>query len=225
MHFGVESASIDTSTRMVITSSIYFFSPWTDSFGKDTARPKAFHNLNGSTVDAPSMTVRSFVEKSVTADAIYGALSFHEETMAMLFIMPTGDFVNFVEGFTEEKLREAMAQMKYQSGIVQIPKFKLESELELKESLQTLGMKSAFSRNADFTSMGIGNVYIDDVVHKAVIDVNEAGTTAAAATAVKVPQPSAAVPPTVLTVDRPFIYMIYDRKTKTMLFMGHVANL
>lgn len=218
------AGSIDANTRMVITSSIYFFSPWTESFGENTARPKAFHNLNGATVDVPSMTVRSFADKAETADAIFGALTFHEVTMAMLFIMPTVDFVNFVEGFTEEKLREGIAQMKFESGFVQIPKFKLESELRLKDSLKALGMETAFGRNADFNPMDIGNVYIEEVVHKAVIDVNEAGTTAAAATAVRVPQPSASVPPTVLVVDRPFIYMIYDRETNTVLFMGHIAN-
>lgn len=215
--------SIKTDTRMVITSSIYFFAPWATSFGENRARPRAFQNLDGTSVDVPSMVVDARVYKTETTDAVFGSLPFRDWTMEMLFIIPSGDFVNYIESLTEEKLREGTTQMEYDGGIVQIPKFKLESELKLKNTLKTFGMESAFSAsNADFSPMDIGNVFIQDVIHKAVIDVNEAGTTAAAATAVIIGQPS--IPPTAFIVDRPFIYMIYDRENNTILFMGHIAN-
>ncbi len=83
-------------------------------------------------------------------------------------------------------------------------------------------MQEAFTTQADFSQMGMGSLYIDEVKHKAVIEVNEAGTTAAAATAVLILPPS--IPPTVLTINSPFIYVIYDRPTNTILFMGHIAN-
>ena len=218
----LRSGSIKSDTHMVITSTIYFHAPWNISFGPNSARPGAFQNLNGSNVDVPTMSVEAGIYKAETEDAIFGSIPFREWTMEMLFIIPTVDFTSYAENLTAEKLNEGIAQMKSNSGIVQIPKFNLESELKLKSNLKALGMERAFGRGADFTPMDIDNVYIEDVIHKAVIDVNEAGTTAAAATAVLIRQPS--IPPRALTVDKPFIYMIYDRENNSILFMGHVAN-
>ena len=101
-----------------------------------------------------------------------------------------------------------------------LPRFKLEYEAELNDTLKAMGMEIAFGKDADFSGIG-RDLFISKVQHKAVVEVNEEGTKAAAATSVKVGVKS--VPPT-FRVDRPFFFAIYDNTTKTILFMGIVRE-
>ncbi len=214
--------SVPSETQLIITSSIYFFAPWESSFLESNTAPGPFNNLDGTNVEVPTMSATSGAYSGQTEDADFGAIPFREGALQMVFIQPTGDFTTYVENFSEVKLAEGLSAMTYQSGVVRLPKFKLESEMSAVESLSNLGMVQAFTERADFSPMNVGDVYIGDIKHKAVIDVNEAGTTAAAATAVVILPPS--IPPRVLTVDRPFIFMIHDLQSNTILFMGHVAS-
>ena len=112
---------------------------------------------------------------------------------------------------------------------VKIPEFKFESRFSLKEILSNMGMPDAFSESkADFS--GITNkesLIIDQVVHKAYIDVDTEGTEAAAVTAIMVIPISNDIfkkEPVEMTVDRPFIFLIRDIETGTILFLGRVLN-
>jgi serpin B len=105
-----------------------------------------------------------------------------------------------------------------------LPKFKLEYELKMKRTLSDIGMSLAFSDAADFTNMiDGGGVKIDEVIHKAVVEVNEKGTEAAAVTVVIIAENSAGSDP-VVNVNRPFVFVIRDNKTNSILFMGKVVN-
>ena len=98
-----------------------------------------------------------------------------------------------------------------------LPRFKLEYEVKLNDTLKAMGMEIAFDSGADFSGMG-PSLFISEVQHKAFVEVNEEGTEAAAATAVGGIK---SLPP-VFRVDRPFFFAIYDNRTKTILFMGIV---
>ena len=106
--------------------------------------------------------------------------------------------------------------------MVQLPKFKLEAEFYLGKTLAALGMPLAFSRQADFSGMtGKRDLFIDEVVHKAFVEVNEEGTEAAAATSVGMRTTS--MPP-MFEVNRPFLFLLRENSTGTMLFIGRVTN-
>jgi serpin B len=107
-----------------------------------------------------------------------------------------------------------------------MPKFKVESSFSLVDALAALGMPSAFSEAANFSGMdGTHELFITDVLHKAFVDVDEEGTEAAAATAVIVGLKSAMPQePVEVTVDRPFMFLIRDMKTGTVLFVGRVMD-
>lgn len=106
--------------------------------------------------------------------------------------------------------------------MVQLPKFKLEAEFYLGSTLASMGMPLAFSSQADFSGMnGKRNLFIDEVIHKAVVEVNEEGTEAAAATAVGMRTTS--MPP-MFEVNRPFLFLIREHATGTILFIGRVTN-
>ncbi|MDP6047555.1 MAG: serpin family protein, partial [Phycisphaerae bacterium] len=106
-----------------------------------------------------------------------------------------------------------------------LPRFKLETDYDLVAPCKKLGMKDAFGRKADFSGMGWpeGKLWISQIKHKAFVEVNEEGTEAAAATAVEVTTESAEIYP-MFRADHPFIYLIRDNKTGSILFMGRMAN-
>ena len=105
------------------------------------------------------------------------------------------------------------------------PRFKMTSEFELARVLGAMGMPDAFSGKADFSGMTDNrDLFISAVVHKAYVDVNEEGTEAAAATGVTMKLTSVAPPPPVFRADHPFIFLIRDNQTGSILFLGRVAN-
>jgi serpin B len=111
--------------------------------------------------------------------------------------------------------------------MVYIPRFKIESQYSLKDTLSTMGMPTAFSTTADFSGMdGKQDLYISDVIHKAYIEVNEQGTEAAAATGVVMEAAAVypEVPPTVFRADHPFLFLIQDNNTGIILFEGVVMD-
>ena len=111
--------------------------------------------------------------------------------------------------------------------IVSLPKFKMTNEFELAPTLAAMGMADAFSDKADFSGMnGKRDLQISNVIHKALVDVNEEGTEAAAATAVVMKPMNGGhqPPPVFFRVDHPFIFLIRHEKTGAILFMGRVMN-
>jgi serpin B len=106
-----------------------------------------------------------------------------------------------------------------------MPKFQIESSFGLVDALTALGMTDAFSSAADFSGMtSSSDLFVSDVIHKAFVSVDEAGTEAAAATAVMMKLTAAPADPVKVTVDRPFIFAIRDIQTGTLLFVGRVVN-
>jgi len=116
-------------------------------------------------------------------------------------------------------------EMRRQEIILSMPKFEFESKTGLKDALSQLGMGVAFTEDADFSGMnGNRDLSIQDVLHKAFVSADEAGTEAAAATAVIVGVTSAPAEPKQVKIDRPFIFLIRDIPTNSILFVGRVLN-
>jgi serpin B len=215
------AAAITRDTRLVLTSAIYLHAPWDSTFSPSSTKPKPFHNLDGSVVEVPTMSGRVRYSSAELEGATLAALPFRDGQLYMAFLMPD-DFSSYVANLDAETLLDGLAQMKFDSGVFRLPKFQLELEASMRGPLMEMGMVQAFAE-ADFSGMGLEGVQISDVKHKAFIDVNEAGTTAAAATAVIIGPPS--IPPPGPQIDKPFVFLIYDNATKTILFLGHVANI
>lgn len=215
--------SIESNTKLVLTSAIYLHAPWERTFAEYSTKPKPFYNLDGTEKEVPTMAGTIWVSIKELDGALLAALPFRDAQLYMGFLMPDEDFLSYVANLDAATLREALEQMQNTTGVFQVPKFQIETNVSMGGMLQDFGMVQAFSSGADFTPMGIGSVSLSKVLHKAFINVNEAGTTAAAATAAIIPQPS--IPPRVGEINKPFVFFIYDKATKAILFMGHVANL
>jgi len=217
--------SVSSDTRMVLTNAIYFNAAWAKAFDKDATRDGPFSLLDGKQVTVPMMAAEVDASYVKDADFVAAALPYDGRELSMLVIVPD-DLKSFEATLTGEKVRKIAAQLQPSSVAVKLPSFELEMDLSLKEHLVALGMKDAFNPiAADLSGMtSAEQLYISAAVHKAFVKVNEAGTEAAAATAVVV-APSAAPPtPVKFIADRPFIFVIRDHQTGAVLFVGRVLD-
>lgn len=219
----LQPGTVESSTKLVLTSAIYLHAPWEMTFAEYSTKPQPFYNLDGTEKEVPTMAGTIWVALKELDGALLAAVPFRDAQLLMGFLMPDEDFLSYVANLDAATLREALEQTTYKTGVFTMPKFQIETRSSMAGMLRDFGMIQAFSSAADFSPMGIGSVYLSTVLHKAFIDVNEAGTTAAAATAAIIPQPS--IPPRLADINKPFVFFIYDNETKAILFMGHVANL
>jgi serpin B len=107
---------------------------------------------------------------------------------------------------------------------VSFPKFKIKGDYDLVPSFKSLGLTDAFDTDANFSKISSQGVLIDQIKHKAVVEVDETGTVAAAVTAVSVALSGMPEEPLSFKVDRPFLFFLVDNETGTILFMGRVSD-
>ena len=144
----------------------------------------------------------------------------------MVILLPAaGEFESFENSLDAGRVDAIVNDLTYQEIALTMPKFEIESNFSLVEALAEMGMPLAFSMDADFSGMdGTRELYIGEVLHKAFVSVDEAGTEAAAATAVEMQLKGAPMDPVTVTANRPFIFFIRDIETGAILFVGRVVN-
>jgi serpin B len=226
----IPAGALDVQTRLVLTNAIYFNAAWQYRFSPSLTENKPFTRQDGSQVTVPFMSLDSFELLSYKAGADYQAIALPYEggILSMLILIPeAGKFSAFETGLDAARLDHILQSMELASTRVVMPKFKNESEFSLKQSLSELGMKDAFIPfQADFSGMdgNKANLYISDAIHKSFVKVDENGTEAAAATGIVIKTVSAPSETVTLTIDRPFIFLIRDEPTNTILFAGRVLD-
>jgi serpin B len=216
---------INPMTRLVLTNAIYFNAAWAYPFDEDLTSDGVFHRLDGGEVTVPMMhQTESF--GYAEGDGYQAVeLPYDGDELSMVILLPaSGQFEAFEEALDVEQANAIINALRGKEVVLTMPKFEFDSEFSLRETLAALGMPIAFSGDADFSGMtGTRELYIADVVHKAFVSVDEAGTEAAAATAVVMEM--SAIPETVeVTIDRPFIFFIRDIETGAILFVGRILN-
>jgi len=217
---------IDRMTRLVLTNAIYFNAAWADNFEKSMTQPAPFHLLEGQTVDVPMM--RQTERLGYAAGDGYQAVSlpYDGRELEMVVLLPdAGMFAEFEKSLDADKAGSIIKAIMPRQVALSMPRFKFESEFSLGKLLSSMGMPTAFSSQADFSGMtGNLELSISEVIHKAFVGVDEAGTEAAAATAVIVRATAMPTTPLEVTVDRPFIFLIRDIQTGSLIFVGRVIN-
>jgi serpin B len=220
---------IDEWTRLVLTNAIYFNAAWEYPFNEEVTANGLFYLLGGGQVTVPMM--RQTESFGYTAGEGYQAveLPYNGTELSMVILLPaSGNFEAFEKGLQAQQVDAIIKDLQNTRVALTMPQFKFESQFSLKDTLaEKMGMPDAFSPDdADFSGMtGKPELFISDVVHKAFVAVDEAGTEAAAATAVIVGTTSVPTePPEEVTIDRPFIFLIRDIKTGAILFVGRVLN-
>jgi serpin B len=218
-------------TRMVLVNAIYFKGTWATPFPESATHPDKFYAKPDTSVTVPFMHKRGSFSYAENDQLQLIALPYAGRQLEMLVLLPRSrDGIGQLENcLTAASLSAWTSGMRDQPVNVALPKFKMSSGFGLGETLQALGMKDAFDKDrADFSGMD-GRphwLYISAVLHKAYIDVNEKGTEAAAATAVVFADsaPHPVEPPREFRADHPFLFLIRDSTTGSILFMGRVAK-
>jgi serpin B len=216
--------SVTPETLLILTNAIYFNAAWRYPFVEDRTRDSTFYLLDGGQVTVPMMEGTKRLGYAEGEGYQVVELPYEGGEMSMVILLPEdGRFEGFTRALDSEAVAAILENISYQDIHLTMPKFTYESQFSLKEALAAMGMPAAFS-GADFSGMdGTRDLFIDDVIHKAFIDVDEEGTEAAAATAVVMPS-AAPVLPKDVRVDRPFVFMIRDIETEAILFLGHVVD-
>jgi serpin B len=219
------------STRLVLTNAIYFKARWTNEFSKHATVEAPFRTSESQQVMAPTMQQTHRLSYAATDNVQVLELPYAEDgNLSMLILLPTKieGLADLEKRLTSESLRTWSAGVQPRLVKVFLPRFKMTSEFSLKDVLESLGMSLAFSDRADFSGMSTQErLFISAVIHKAFVDVNEEGTEAAAATAVTMratairPMPEE---PVEFRADHPFVFLIRDNRTQSILFLGRVMN-
>lgn len=222
---------INADTVLFLINAIYFKGTWQTEFDPSRTRDGTFYLATGDEKQIPMMTRTGDYPYYENYEAKFQAISlpYGDGRMSMYIFLPNpeSDLNTFLEGLNTENWERWVSQFREQEVFLSMPKFKLEYEKTLNNPLQSLGMGIAFapgaadfSRMADLEALG-KNLYIGEVLHKALVEVNEEGTEAAAVTSVGIRATSA---PPAFMANRPFFFAIRDNETKTVLFMGTVVD-
>jgi serpin B len=220
---------LDTSTRLVLVNAIYFNAAWALQFQKAMTSDGKFNMLEGSPVTVPMMD-QTEEFRYADGDGWQAAeMNYDKKEISMLILLPeAGRYAEFENSISAGRVDDIIAKLEPNMVHISMPKFRVETNFSLSETLKAMGMPEAFEAGvADLSGMdGTRNLYISEVIHKAFVDVDEDGTEAAAATAVIVGETSAPDMSHLkqFIVDRPFIFLIRDNETGTILFVGRIVN-
>ncbi|MCJ7744152.1 MAG: serpin family protein [Dehalococcoidales bacterium] len=222
----VPEGSINPLTRLVLTNAIYFNAAWKLPFKPEATTDGPFHLINGDDVTVPMMKQTEYFGYAKSGNYLAVELPYDGDELSMVILMnETGKFGDFENTLKLSTVKAIIGDLKNTRVALTMPKFEFESEFGLKETLIGMGMEEPFRDSADFSGMSKeSDLHIDDVVHKAFVSVDEAGTEAAAASAVIVGTTSMPPEPVTVTLDRPFVFLIRDIQTGAILFIGRVMN-
>ncbi|HWQ14082.1 MAG TPA: serpin family protein [Roseiflexaceae bacterium] len=224
--------SLDPSAALVFTNAVHFKGTWAHQFDPARTRPAPFALPGGATCQVPMMWLsRKDLAYAETADYQAISLPYGERRagrLCMDIVLPRpgralGDLLRALDA---QAWGGIVGRLRAREGELHLPRFTAEYEQELVPALRRLGLRRATSGQADFSGIGEGPLTIDQVLHRAALEVNEEGAEAAAATAVVMVLSAmvAPPPPFVMRVDRPFLCAIRDRASGLVLFLGTIAN-
>lgn len=229
--------SVDSTTKLIFSNALYFKGAWSEQFDAAKTKDYDFHLLNGSSVKVPFMTSKK--KQFVSAYNGFKVLALpykqgeDKRRFSMYFFLPDAkdglpalvDKVGSVPGFLERHIPYEQVKV----GDFRIPKFKISFGFEASNTLKGLGLVLPFSGEGGLTEMVDspvgGSLYVSSIFHKSFIEVNEEGTEAAAASAAVVKMRALRVSDEIdFVADHPFLFLIREDMTGTILFCGHVVN-
>lgn len=224
----IVEGNIPAGVIMYLINAVYFKGDWTYQFERSRTVESEFSLVDGSSTTVDMMSHESAIEvRAYSGDGLFVAeLPYGGDAYRMTILLPdaAGEIGSLVDRLTESNWDAWLGELNSRELAITLPRFTLEFELALNDALKALGMEVAFSAGgADFTRMYPGGgVWIDTVLHKTFVEVNEEGTEAAAVTSVSMRETAAG--PESFRVDRPFLFLIRERFSGTILFMGKVMD-
>lgn len=212
------------NTKMLLINAIYFKGKWASQFDKGKTVQGSFYKSDGSAIQVPMMKQNSSYmiyngEGFTLAELPYGQGNF-----VMDVILPDAKdgIKSILPLITDSNLKTWFSQMSERKTDISFPRFKYAYDIDLKSVLKDMGMGIAFTDNADFSNISDIGLLINSVLHKAFIKTDEDGTEAAAVTIINIGATSINL--NAFTVDHPFLYLIRETTTNSIIFMGRVSD-
>jgi serpin B len=215
--------SITSLTRLVLANAITFRATWKERFNADFTSNSPFHLLGGGQVIVPMMEQITPFAYTATSGVQAVELPYIGEQFSMVVLLPArGQFEDFASLLTADRVAAILEHLSTKMVQIYMPRFEFRSSFELADALAELGMTDAFILGrANFQGMALTReLFLSDLYHQTIVSVDENGTFAAAATAGDMVAPDV---PTV-RLNRPFIFLIRDIETNTILFIGQVLD-
>lgn len=218
--------NISSDMQMYLVNAVYFKGVWCNKFDKKPTVESDFTTESGAKVKVNLMNQKDTFAYNMDNLAQYLDMPYGNKAFSMTVILPlpgktTADVLN---DMTAEKWKSTLSTMTEQQVIVQMPRFKIEKKYKLNEMLKSMGMKIAFLETADFSNISLQPLMISEVLHKTYIEVNEEGTEAAAVTSIGMSTTSMPVYRE-FTVNKPFVFVIRERSTGVILFIGKMGSI
>ncbi len=224
------SGTITPDTGLVITNAIYFKGKWETQFKKEATREEDFRVTSERKVKVSMMRIKASDEHlfnyGETEDLQCLEMDYIGEDISMLILLPKDDSLETLEqSLNAEVLQEIKRKMEEREVHIYFPRFKFETKYSMEDTFKKMGMEAPFEwPGADFSGMdGTKLLYIEKVLHNAFVEANEEGTEAAAATFMS-GGIGAMMQSSIFRADHPFIFIIQDKTTGTILFLGRVSD-
>jgi serpin B len=228
IHDLVSEDAVADPTRMVLVDAIYFRSNWAHKFRSGSTKGGPFKLSAEKSVSVPVMRQELAIPYLETSDFQCVELPYKAQALSMLVFLPRklDGLAALERTFTAENLATWGRRLKETNVVLSLPKFSITSQFQLAQALRAMGMEDAFDVDrADFSGMTAQEkLNIAAVIHKTFVSVDEEGTEAAAATAVKMASLGPPGEPKVFNADHPFLFLIRHNATGEILFMGRLAN-
>lgn len=230
----LSSEAIDSSTRMILISALYMKAKWKNPFDSRLTHQQPFFTQDGNVQTVLSMTQTAYFPYGDTPEVALLEMPYIPSRpdgpqLSLLIILPhqKEGLSELEKNLSAEKFQEWVRLLQNTRMLVTLPKFKALSSFELNDAFKRVGMGLPFTDQADFSGMtGVRGLKIGHILHKIYVSMDETGSEAAAATAIGMNVTSVAdpKPPVLFEVDHPFIYIIFEKTTGMILFMGKVMD-
>ena len=220
--------SISAETRLVVANVVYFKGIWSTPFEKTSTSPGKFHANQDSSSDAQFMNQSGFYDYAESSALKLLGIPYAGKTSSLYIAVPKERFgLADIEVDLDKEIEKLLSTKTQRLGNISVPRFKSDSRPDLQKALTNLGVRTAFSKNADFSRVTKeeNEYYVSKAVHQSVVEVNEEGTEASAATGFATATSAAMDSPFEFRADQPFVFFIYDEVNKSILFIGRVATI
>jgi len=227
----LKQGSLDPLTRLVLVNAIYFYGNWAQPFKKEATQPKDFNLMDGNKLNVPFMNQQIMYNYYEDSKIQAIEIPYKDNKASMVIFLPvkSNGIAEFEKSFDYKYYQDIISSFQSTEVRLSLPKFQTTHNINLETTLSQMGMPLAFSQiGADFSGMtGKRDLYISKVIHQAYIHVDEKGTEAAAATAVIMEKMTAIrnpIEPKIFNADHPFIFLIKDNTSGSILFMGKIMK-
>ena len=219
---------LSPATRFVLVNAIYFFGTWEKKFDPEMTSSIPFWKESKESVDLSMMNQTDNFMYGENSEAKILELPYEGDGLAMVIILPhkrTGLW-KLEKKLTSDKIRQWIDNLSYENVDLSLPKFELNVPMNLTNHLKEMGMTDAFTPGkADFSGIdGTKSLFVSNVLHQAMIKIDERGTKAAAATAVMMTYGSAPTETKTFLADHPFLFLIHDKNNGSILFIGRLSK-